>query len=110
MIIIWAKISDIFGRKQATLATTFIFVAFSTGCAVSQTMTQLIVNRVFQGIGAAGCVSMALTIAYEMVPKRRYPSIAAQLATATALGSLAGPIIGGAVAEKASWRWVFLLK
>ena len=53
---------------------------------------------------------MALTIAYEMVPKGRYPSIAAQLATASALGSLAGPVIGGGVAEKASWRWVFLLK
>ncbi len=110
MIITWAKISDIFGRKQATLATTLIFVAFSTGCGVSQTMTQLIVNRVFQGIGAAGCVSMALTVAYEMVPKGRYPSVAAQLATASALGSLVGPVIGGGIAEKATWRWVFLLK
>ena len=73
-------------------------------------MTQLTVNRVFQGIGAAGCVSMALTIAYEMVPKSQYPSIAAQLATASALGSLAGPIIGGGIAGKATWRWVFLLK
>ena len=110
MIIIWAKISDICGRKQATLATTFIFVAFSAGCGMPQTMTQLIVNRVFQGIGAAGCVSLALTVAYEMVPKSRYPSVAAQLATATALGSLIGPIIGGGIAEKASWRWVFLIK
>lgn len=109
MIIIWAKISDIFGRKPATLATTLIFIMFSAGCGASQTMIQLIVNRVFQGIGAAGCVSMALTIAYEMVPKSQYPSIAAQLATASALGSLAGPVIGGGVAEKATWRWVFLL-
>lgn len=53
---------------------------------------------------------MALTIAYEMVPKCRYPSVAAQLATASALGSLAGPVIGGGVSEKATWRWVFLLK
>ena len=110
MIIIWAKISDIFGRKQATLATTLIFIVFSAGCGASQTMVGLIVNRVFQGIGAAGCVSMALTIAYEMVPKSQYPSIAAQLATASALGSLTGPIIGGGVAEKGTWRWVFLLK
>ncbi|CAF9905284.1 MAG: hypothetical protein ALECFALPRED_000206 [Alectoria fallacina] len=44
-----------------------------------------------------------------MVPKSQYPSIAAQLATASALSSLAGPVIGGGVAEKATWRWVFLL-
>ena len=110
MIIIWAKISDIFGRKQATLATTLVFIIFSAGCGASQMIIQLIVNRVFQGIGAAGCVSMALTMAYEMVPKSQYPSIAAQLTTASALGSLIGPIIGGGVAEKATWRWVFLLK
>ena len=73
-------------------------------------MTQLIVNRVFHGIGAACCASMALTIAYKMVPKSHYPSIAAQLATANALSSLAGPVIGGGVAENTTWRGVFLLK
>ena len=109
MIIIWAKISDIFGRKQATMATMFIFVVFSAGCGASRTMTQLIINRAFQGIGAAGCVSMALVIAYEMVPKEQYPAIAAEIAAATALGSLVGPLIGGGVSERSTWRWAFLL-
>lgn len=109
MIIIWAKLSDIFGRKEATIATMFIFVVFSGGCGASQTMNQLIINRAFQGIGAAGCVSMALVIAYEMVPKDQYPAIAAEIAAATALGSLVGPLIGGGVSEKFTWRWVFPL-
>ena len=109
MIIIWAKLSDIFGRKEATMATMIIFVVFSGGCAASHTMNQLIINRAFQGIGAAGCVSMALTIAYEMVPKEQYPAIAAEIAAATALGSLVGPLIGGGVSERSTWRWVFLL-
>ncbi len=109
MLIIWAKFSDIFGRKQAVMATMMIFVLFSAGCGASQTMSQLIVNRAFQGIGAAGCVSMALVIAYEMVPKERYPAIAAEIAAATALGSLVGPLIGGGISEKTTWRWVFLL-
>ena len=109
MIIIWAKLSDIFGRKQATMATMIIFVVFSGGCAASHTMNQLIINRAFQGIGAAGCVSMALVIAYEMVPKEQYPAIAAEIAAATALGSLVGPLIGGGVSERSTWRWVFLL-
>jgi MFS family permease len=41
MIIIWAKISDIFGRKSAAIATMTIFVLFSAGCGAAQTMTQL---------------------------------------------------------------------
>ena len=109
MIIIWAKLSDIFGRKQVTMATMIIFVVSSGGCAASHTMSELIINRAFQGIGAAGCVSTALVIAYEMVPKWQYPAIAAEIAAATALGSLVGPLIGGGVSERSTWRWVFLL-
>jgi MFS family permease len=41
MIIIWSKLSDIFGRKPAILATLSIFTAFSAGCGAAQTMTQL---------------------------------------------------------------------
>ncbi|OMP88200.1 putative transporter C3H1.06c [Diplodia seriata] len=74
MIILWAKLSDILGRKPITTATVTIFVVFSGGCAAAQSMTQLIICRVFQGIGAAGCSSLALIVAYEMVPKEYVPA------------------------------------
>ena len=109
MLIIWAKFSDIFGRKPAIIATLLVFVLFSAGCGASQNMSQLIINRAFQGIGAAGCVSMTLVIGYEMIPKENYPALAAKIAAATALGSLVGPLIGGIISEKSTWRWVFLL-
>ncbi|KAL0260906.1 hypothetical protein SLS55_004598 [Diplodia seriata] len=108
MIILWAKLSDIIGRKPVTTATVTIFVIFSGGCAAAQSMTQLIICRVFQGIGAAGCSSLALIVAYEMVPKKQYPMQAAQLAAATAFGSLVGPLIGGGASQNSQWRWVFL--
>ena len=108
-LIIWTKISDISGRKPTIIASLLIFVVFSGGCGASQTMAQLITNRVFQGIGAAGCVSVALVIGYEMVPKKQYPAMAAKIASASALGSLVGPLIGGGVSERSTWRWVFLL-
>lgn len=72
-------------------------------------MTQLIICRAFQGIGAAGCVSLGLTIAYEMVPQHDYPKYAAILSSVSALGSLVGPLIGGAFSERVSWRWIFLI-
>lgn len=67
-------------------------------------------SRAFQGIGAAGGVSMALVVAYEMVPQDQYPGIAAQIGAAVALGSLVGPLIGGGVSENSTWRWIFLFK
>lgn len=69
-----------------------------------------IIFRMFQGIGAAGCFSLALIIAYEMVPKEKYPLQAAQLAATQALGSLIGPLIGGVISQSTTWRWVFLIK
>ena len=87
----------------------FCAFVFSGGCGASQNISQLIINRAFQGIGAAGCVSMTLLIAYEMVSKEKYPAVTAQIAGATALGSLVGPLIGGAISERSTWRWVFLL-
>ncbi|KAH9860969.1 hypothetical protein IAQ61_010705 [Plenodomus lingam] len=108
MIIIWAKLSDIFGRKYTAIATVLIFTAFSGACGAAQTMNQMIISRVFQGIGAAGCWSVALTIGYEMVPKHQHPIQGAQFMTAGALGSLAGPLIGGGTSQNGQWRWAFL--
>ncbi|KAF2836638.1 MFS general substrate transporter [Patellaria atrata CBS 101060] len=79
MIIIWAKLSDIFGRKYTAIATLFLFTAFSGACGAAQSMNELIIGRVFQGIGAAGCWSLALTIGYEMVPRERYPIFGAHV-------------------------------
>ena len=45
-----------------------------------------------------------------MVPKEKYPAQAAQLAASTAFGSLIGPLIGGAISQDTTWRWVFLIK
>ncbi|KAF7899396.1 hypothetical protein EAE99_012317 [Botrytis elliptica] len=109
LLIIWAKISDIYGRKPAMIISMLIFTVFSGGCGAAHTMMQLIVCRVFQGVGAAGAVSLALVAAYEMVPKDKYPLQAALIGSAIALGSLVGPLIGGGVSEHSTWRWVFLI-
>jgi MFS family permease len=61
-----------------------------------------------QGIGAAGCFSLALTITYEMVPQDKYPKHTAIFSAVIAMGSVAGPLIGGAFSEKAFWRGIFL--
>ncbi|KAF2689042.1 MFS general substrate transporter [Lentithecium fluviatile CBS 122367] len=107
-IIIWAKLSDIFGRKYTMAASLLFFTAFSGACGASQNMTQLIVSRVFQGIGAAGCWSIGLTMGYELVPRELYPIQGAMYTGAGALGSLTGPLIGGGTSQHGQWRWAFL--
>ncbi|KAF2233033.1 MFS general substrate transporter [Viridothelium virens] len=108
-LIIWCKISDIFGRKTTIIFALAIFAAFSGGCGAAQTNTQLIACRVLQGVGAAGCIALPITITYEMVPRHKYPLYGALVSTSNALGSLTGPLIGGGISERSTWRWIFLL-
>lgn len=69
-----------------------------------------VVCRAFQGVGAAGCISLAIVMIYEMVPASKYPLFMAIQSLANALGSLCGPLIGGGVSEYSTWRWAFLIK
>ncbi|PVH94609.1 MFS multidrug transporter-like protein [Periconia macrospinosa] len=109
LMIIWAKFSNALGRKTSMFCAVFLFAAFSGGCGGAQSMNQLIISRAFQGVGAAGCISVGFTIAYEMVAIHDYPKYAAIMTSLSALGSLVGPLIGGALSENASWRWIFLI-
>ncbi|KAF2706371.1 MFS general substrate transporter [Pleomassaria siparia CBS 279.74] len=108
-IIPWAKSSDVFGRKTCIISSLIIFIIFSGGCAAAQTINQLIICRVFQGLGAAGGFALVLLFIHGMVPKRKYPLYGSFTAATISIANLAGPLVGGALSEPRTWRWVFLL-
>ncbi|EEA26380.1 hypothetical protein TMatcc_005354 [Talaromyces marneffei ATCC 18224] len=108
-LVIWAKMSDLFGRKPTCIIAITIFTAFSGGCGAAQTMSQLIVCRAFQGIGGSGLYSISSVMLYELVPPVKYPLYTASAIALAALGNTMGPIFGGLITEKSTWRWVFLL-
>ncbi|KAI1260126.1 drug resistance transporter [Xylariaceae sp. FL1019] len=108
-LVIVAKLSDHFGRKNVYLATLLFFAAFSGGCGGAQTMVQLIIFRAFQGLGGGGVYAVALVMLYELVPKTKYPLYTAISTCLVALGNALGPIFGGLIADGTTWRWVFLL-
>ena len=108
-LIIFARCSDVFGRRSTFMVALIVFVVFSLACGLSQTMDQLIIFRAFQGIGGAGLNILALGVATEVPGKARGP-INGLLSGVFAISSAIGPLIGGAISSNASWRWVFLLK
>ncbi|TVY24313.1 Efflux pump [Lachnellula hyalina] len=108
-LVIWAKMSDIFGRKYSLMTAVFIFAGFSGACGAAQTMTQLIVVRVLQGIGASGAFAVTMAIVYEMVPKAKLPLYTGICFIIVALATTSGPLMGGAIVTRGSWRWLFLL-
>jgi len=46
----------------------------------------------------------------DLVPSEKLAKYAANLSSVYALSLLVGPIIGGAISSRSTWRWVFLLK
>ncbi|WP_030617484.1 MFS transporter [Streptomyces sclerotialus] len=112
---LYGKLSDLHGRKPYYLAAISIFVVGSVLCTFSTSMTELAVFRAVQGLGAGGLMSLALAIIGDIVPPRERARYQGYMLGTFATSSVAGPLIGGALAGQATllgitgWRWVFLV-
>ncbi|KAI1382510.1 putative multidrug resistance protein fnx1 [Hypoxylon trugodes] len=109
VIVIFAKSSDVFGRKLLFLISIAIFVLFSAACSAAQTTVQLIAFRALQGIGGGGCFSLCTILIVELVPPAQYTEYVSTISIVNALALLLGPIVGGAIAAAVSWRWIFII-
>ncbi|TGO55975.1 hypothetical protein BOTNAR_0233g00060 [Botryotinia narcissicola] len=106
-LIIWAKMSDLVGRKIMLVVALVIFLAFSGGCGGASNSTQLITFRALQGVGGAGIFSMVPIIVAEMVVPEQYGKFNGIVSLALAVSFLLGPLLGGAIPQHTTWRWIF---
>ncbi|OJJ46498.1 hypothetical protein ASPZODRAFT_166742 [Penicilliopsis zonata CBS 506.65] len=106
-LIIWAKLSDFFGRKRMLIGAVVLFLAFSGACGGTKAPMALIVCRAFQGIGGAGIFSMVPIIVAEMVEPARYGAYNGIISLAIAFSFLLGPLFGGAISDGTTWHWIF---
>ncbi|PVH93387.1 MFS general substrate transporter [Periconia macrospinosa] len=107
--IIWAKISDIYGRKPCILLSFIIFLAFSGACGGAQSMLQLIMFRWVKGIGGSGIYSLGTLVFWELLPPEQWAANTS-IVTGVLAGSLVvGPLVGGAITESGMWRWIFYI-
>ncbi len=104
---LYGKLSDIYGRRLLLLAAISIFALGSLLCAVSPNMIALALARAVQGIGGGGLVSLCITIIGDIVPVRERPRYQIYTTAMWAASSLAGPVLGGYLAERWHWSWIF---
>jgi EmrB/QacA subfamily drug resistance transporter len=103
------KLSDLYGRKRFLMAGVVIFTVTSVFAGLSRTMPQLILARAFQGIGAGLIMANAFATIGELFPPAQRARYQGLFAAVFGLSSILGPLVGGALTDHLSWRWVFLV-
>ncbi|KAJ3840523.1 major facilitator superfamily-domain-containing protein, partial [Lentinula raphanica] len=104
---LYGRLSDIFGRKSTLCFAMAVYFIGNLAAGFSNSIVQLIVCRGIAGAGGGGITSMLQITISDIVPLRERGKYVGISAGVIAVGYAIGPIIGGALAEKASWRWCF---
>lgn len=106
---IYGKLGDLYGRRKLMLFGMGLFTLASLFCGFAQSMEQLVLARILQGIGAGGMISVSQAIIGDIVPPRERGRYQGYFSSMYAVASVAGPVLGGYMTEYLSWRWVFLI-
>lgn len=101
------KLSDQFGRKGFLLTGIALFLLGSALAGTAQTMTQLILFRGLQGLGAGFMQTLAFTLVADLFPPAERGRWQGIFVSVLSLALIVGPAIGGWITDHASWRWVF---
>jgi DHA2 family multidrug resistance protein len=78
-------------------------------CGGAQTLDQIILFRIIQGMFGAALVPLSQTLMLDIYPVEQRGSAMAIWATGVTVGPVLGPILGGWLTESYSWRWVFFV-
>ncbi|CAN5176897.1 MDR family MFS transporter [soil metagenome] len=106
---VYAKLSDMVGRKPIILTGIGLFLVGSILCGFAWSMPVLIAFRVVQGLGAGAVQPMAVTIAGDIYTVAERAKVQGYIASVWAVSSVIGPTLGGVFSEFVSWRWIFFV-
>jgi MFS family permease len=106
---LYGKLSDLYGRKLAFIASISIFLAGSALCGFAASMGELIAFRTVQGLGAGGLIVLAQTVIGDLVSPRERGRYQGMFAAVFAACSVARPLLGGSPNmpgfRRPCWDW-----
>lgn len=106
---IFGKLSDMYGRKRFFLLGLTLFLLGSILCGTATNMDQLIIYRAIQGIGGGALMPIVFTIIFDLFPAEKRGKMMGLFGAVFGLSSVFGPILGGAITDNISWRWIFYI-
>jgi MFS family permease len=103
--LLFAPLSEVYGRKLAVLTPYFLAAIFSFATAVSKDLQTVLITRFFAGFfGSAPVTNTGGVLGDLWAPEQRGVAIVGY-AMAVVGGPVFGPIIGGALTMDVNWRW-----
>lgn len=106
---LYGKLSDIYGRRNIYVIAMALFLTGSVLCGWANSMTQLILARALQGIGAGGIMPLAFILIGEMFSLEQRTKMQGVFSGVWGVSSIAGPLLGGFLVAQLSWRWIFYI-
>ncbi|PWN98105.1 MFS general substrate transporter [Tilletiopsis washingtonensis] len=109
LIPFWGRLSDILGRRIMLWIAILIFLFGSGMCAAAQSATWLNICRGVQGVGGGGIIALAQIVLGDIYTLEQRGAAQGLFGAVWGLASVSGPLIGGAIADATTWRWLFLI-
>ncbi len=109
LIVTGGRLADMFGRKRMFFVGAGIFAVFSLLGGVAQDAGWLIAARALMAVGGAMMWPATLGMTYAILPDSKAGLAGGLIIGVAGIGNAVGPLIGGALTDLASWRWVLLL-
>ncbi|MEA2437763.1 MAG: hypothetical protein QOF65_2319, partial [Thermoleophilaceae bacterium] len=109
LLLVGGSLDDLFERRTVFAAGVTGFGVMSLACAVAPSIGVLIAARVLQGVFGALLVPSTLAIIIATFPESERGAAIGSWTAWTGISTVVGPLLGGALIDSASWRWIFLI-
>ncbi len=106
---IFGKLADLYGRKIMFTIGVIVFLAGSMLSGFAQTMQQLVLFRLIQGIGAGALTTIPFTIIGDVFPFEQRAKAQGLISSIWGISGIIGPLVGGFIVDTISWRWIFYM-
>ncbi len=97
------------GRRRVFLTSIVGFTLASALCGLAQSLPEIVVARMFQGLFGAALIPMSQAVLLDINPPHKHSSAMAIWVMGVTVGPILGPALGGWLTEHYNWRWVFYI-
>jgi EmrB/QacA subfamily drug resistance transporter len=102
-------LADRHGARDVFAGAIAVFTVSSLACGLAQNLPEMIVARVFQGLGGAMMTPVGRLVLLRSVSKAQLVQAMSYVTMPALVGPAIGPLVGGFIATYSSWRWIFLI-